>query len=176
MMCGPAALKKKIKHFISFAIPYFFAASSLQACGDAGTPVTLTAYNHSHTHDIDYFSLNGSGGVDVRQGSVSGERCCVVIPNVWRPGLKATVTWRYVPVDGEAIESTAVITQEVELPKYPHPDSIRVHFFENNKVKIVVSKCSPKHPFYPLSAEERLPWKPMSSKEEYRNSGGPIDC
>jgi len=69
-----------------------------------------------------------------------------------------------------------VITREVEFPTYPHPDAIQVHFYENDKVKIVVSKCSPEHPFYPLSLEDLLPWKPLSSKSEYRKSAGPIDC
>ena len=175
MIVGILESKMKIEKFVSFAL-VFFAAASLQACGDASTPVTVTAYNHSHTHDIEYFTLNGSGGVDIRQGGESGESCCVVIPNIWRPGLKATLVWRYVPAQSDTPESMAVITQEVELPKYPHPDSIRVHFFENKKVKFVVSKCSPGHPFYRLSLEELLPWRPISSKGEYRDSGGPIDC
>ena len=170
------ALQRKKKHSISFAISCFFAAASLQACGDEGTAVSLTAYNHTRTHDIEYFTTNGAGGVDVRRGSSSGETCCIVIPNKWRPGLKVSLTWRYAAPDNNANDVMPVITQEVELPKYPHPDAMRVHFYENEKVKIVLSKCSPKHPFYPLSLEDRLPWKPMSSKSEYRESGGPIDC
>jgi hypothetical protein len=69
-----------------------------------------------------------------------------------------------------------VITREVESPKFARPDAIQAHFYENDSVKIVVSKCSPEHPFYPLSLEDLLPWKPVSSKSEYRKPGSPIDC
>jgi hypothetical protein len=128
------------------------------------------------THDIEYFTMNGAGGINVRRGGSSAEACCIVIPNRWRPGLKATLTWRYEAPNENPNEVMPVITQEVELPKYPHPDAVRVHFYEHEKVKLVLSKCSPGHPFYPLSLEDLVPWKPISSKSEYRESGGPIDC
>ena len=169
-------LRSKVGYSTSSAIACFFAAASLQACGDEGTAVSLTAYNHSRTNDIDYFRVNGPGGVGVRHGSSSGEACCVVIPNKWRPGLKTSVTWRYISPNDNGIDVMPDMTREVELPKYSHPDAIQVHFYESDKVKIVVSKCSPEHPFYPLSLEERLPWRPISSKSEYRKSAGPIDC
>lgn len=169
-------LRSKFRYSASLVIGCFSAAASLQACGDEGTAVSLTAYNHARTHDIDYFSVNGPGGVGLKHGSSSGETCCIVIPNKWRPGLKTSVTWRYISPNDNGADVMPVLTRQVELPKYPHPDAIQVHFYENDKVKIVVSKCSPEHPFYPLSLEDLLPWKPVSSKSEYRKSGGPIDC
>jgi hypothetical protein len=168
--------QRKKKRSISFVISCLFVAVSVDACGEATTPVSLTAYNHTQTHDIEYFTMNGAGGINVRRGASSPEKCCIVIPNRWRPGLKVSITWRYEPPNDNPNEVMPVITKELELPKYPHPDAIRLHFYENEKIKIILSKCSPKHPFYPLSLEDRLPWKPMSSKSEYRENGGPIDC
>jgi hypothetical protein len=167
---------KKKKHAASFATACFSAATLLQACGDSGTPVSLTAYNHGRTHDIEYFTVNGPGGVGLRRGGRSGETCCIVIPNKWRPGLKTSVTWSYISPNDKESEVMPVITREVEFQKYSEPNAVQVHFYENDKVKIVVSRCSPEHPFYPLSLEDLLPWEPISSKSEYRRSAGPIDC
>lgn len=176
MKVGFMILRRKKKRSISFAISCLFVAVSVGACGEATTAVSLTAYNHTQTHDIEYFILNGTGGINMVRGGSSAEKCCIVIPNRWRPGLKAKITWQYeAPKDNEN-EVMPVMTREVELPKYPHPDALRVHFYENEKIKIVLSKCSPGHPFYPLSPEELLPWTPISSKDEYRKGGGPIDC
>lgn len=169
-------MKNKKKYSVSFVISCFFAATSQQACGDKGTPVSLTAYNHARTHDIEYFTVNGPGGVGLRRRSSSGETCCIVIPNKWRPGLKTSVTWSYISPNDKESDIMPVITREVELQKYSQPNAVQVRFYENDKVKIVVSKCSPGHPFYPLSLEDLLPWTPVSSKSEYRKSGGPIDC
>lgn len=137
------------------------------ACKSPTTAVTVTAYNHMKRVPIYSFSVNGGGG----GGNIGGESggaqsCCVVIPDHWRPGLKARIVWAYDSYQDDPLPPLASQEVEVDIPEYSKPGVFQVHFYPGHKVKIVVSSCRPGHAFYPISKEDLLPWSPRETKEE----------
>lgn len=150
------------------------------ACSDATIPASVRGYNHMKDLSVHYFSVNGAGGPNVRPESGGGENCCVSLPKQWRRGLKAKVWWEYDQREDAVTQLPPIQMAEVEIPQYPFGGSLQVHFYANHKIKIVVSPCSPEHPFYPMSAADLAPWQPAGTKEEWRESakrgGGSVDC
>src|SRR5450830_1496158 len=72
------------------------ALLSLSACSEQMSPAGITGYNHSKLHPISNFTVNDAMGSNLSQESGGGaESCCVSIPKTWRPGLKATIWWKY---------------------------------------------------------------------------------
>lgn len=129
------------------------------------TAVSYAAYNHTDKSIVSII-VNGEGGIlGSRAHGGGGEICCVVIPNKWRPGLKATIKWEedgdwlldengkevirngkrvYVPVPWKE--------KSVEVLEYnEHLGQFQMHFFPRDEVKVVVSNYMPGHPKYPIS-------------------------
>jgi hypothetical protein len=52
------------------------------------------------------------------------------------------------------------------VPEYKKPGTVQVHFYDNHKIKLVISDCSLGHPLYPMSRQDQLPWEPDSTVEE----------
>jgi hypothetical protein len=129
---------------------------------------------------IHTFTVNGAMGPNVRPESGGGETCCVSIPKQWRPGLKAKVAWEYDQKEEVASPLPEDQTAEVDIPEYHFIGAVHVHFYDKHKIKIIVSKCSPEHPFYPMSAADLAPWQPSGTKEDRREAaqrgGGSVDC
>lgn len=137
------------------------------ACKSSTTAVSVTAYNHMKRVPIYSFSVNGGGG----GGNIGGESggaqsCCIVIPDQWRPGLKARIAWEYDSYPDDPLPPLPSQEVEVEVPEYANPGVFQVHFYSGHKVKIVVSSCRPGHAFYPMNPEDLLPWLPRETKEE----------
>jgi hypothetical protein len=152
----------------------------LSACSEKMVPAGITGYNHTKDRSIYNFTVNGAMGSNLAPESGGGkESCCVSIPEKWRPGLKAKIAWEY---QGGTEIPEPPPSQEIEIviPEYKQPGKLWVHFYDNHKVKLVVSHCSIGHPFYPMSAQDKLPWKSNGTKEDaiesHKRGGDTIDC
>jgi len=129
---------------------------------------------------IHTFTVNGIMGPNARPGTGGGETCCVSIPRQWRPGLKAKVAWEYDQKEDVASPLPENQTAEVDIPQYRDVGAMHVHFYDGHNIKIVISNCSPRHPFYPMSPADLAPWQSSGTKEDAREAaqrgGGSVDC
>ncbi len=129
---------------------------------------------------IYYFTVNEGMGPNLAAQRGGGETCCVSIPRKWRPGIKLKIKWEYDKRSEDSTPLPPAQAVEVDLPKYEKPGKMQVHFYDDHKVKVVVSNCSPEHPFYPMAAGDIAPWVPFRTKEEMREvakqGGGTVDC
>lgn len=93
--------------------------------------------------------------------------------------MKAKIAWEY---QGGTKIPPPPSSQEIEIdiPEYKKPGRFQVHFYDNHKIKVVISGCSIGHPFYPMSKQDKLPWEANFSKEEAieveKRGGGRNDC
>ena len=144
--------------------------TALSGCEEDKVAVGISAYNHTKDRSVYIFTVNGAMGPNVGPESGGGKQsCCVSLPAKWRPGLKAKIEWRY--QGGTAIPPPPPPQEaEVELPEYKKPEKLQVHFYDNHKIKLVISSCSIGHPFYPMSDEDKLPWEASGTKEEALDS------
>jgi len=153
---------------------------SLSACSEQMVPAGITGYNHTKDRSLISFTVNGAMGSNLAPESGGGkESCCVSIPKTWRPGLKATIAWQY--QGGTEIPPPPPPQQKIiEIPEYKNAGRLWVHFYDNHQVKLVVSPCNIEHPYYPMSAKDKLPWVDSGTKEdviESHNKGGDtLDC
>jgi hypothetical protein len=150
------------------------------ACADSTTSVSVRGYNHMNRLSIHAFDVNSTAGPNVSPESGGGETCCVSIPERWKPGLKARVAWEYDQDEGSTQPLPKNQVAEVEIPEYRRVGAVQVHFYEGHRIKVIVSPCSPEHPFYPLGGKDLAPWTPSGSKENMREAakrgGGSVDC
>lgn len=69
---------------------------ALVACKDHShdgmSGADLAVYNHGPDAIVSV-QVNGYGGPRANSYGGGGGYCCVMVPNVWRPGLTAQVTW-----------------------------------------------------------------------------------
>lgn len=56
----------------------------------------INGVNHTSA-GINHFSVNGYGGPNVSPFGYGGGACCVMLPRLWRPGLKMVVEWELDP-------------------------------------------------------------------------------
>ncbi len=124
----------------------------------------VTGYNHMPDSDwsIAGFTINGAGGSNAQPGSGAGSSCCMSFPKHWHPGMKAKVRWFYNHKASDP-EATPPPPQEaeVEIPEYTPQTagSVNVHFYPDHRIKVVISRYSIEHPRYPMSAEDKKPWR-----------------
>ncbi|MDR2851909.1 MAG: DUF3304 domain-containing protein [Burkholderiaceae bacterium] len=142
------------------------AALLLAGCGNKMVAVSVGGYNHMPDDGgwaIASFSVNGSGGPNLSPESGDhGSNCCVMLPEKWHPGMTAKVYWRYTPEkDNDTRPLPPRQEAEVEIPDYSErgPGPVEVHFYANNRIKVVVSSYGIENPQYPMSAADKLPWK-----------------
>lgn len=103
----------------------------------------------NHTDRFIYSTLvNGQGGGHAYELSagVAGF-CCVTLPKKWYPGLTVEVVW-------DAPDGTKHVNKSkiVEVEQYDKLGELYLHFFSDDKVRVVVTKwigASPKHPIAP---------------------------
>lgn len=153
----------------------------LGACREEMVGAGIKGYNHTTSQPIYNFTINGRMGHNISPGGGGGsESCCVSLPQRWRSGLKANVTWTYDSFQTDTSPPPPPQEIEVDIPEYKHPGSIQVHFYDNHKVKIVVSRCGLGHPFYPMNLMDQLPWAPEYSKadaiESFKKGGPSYEC
>ena len=103
----------------------------------------------NHTDKYIYATQVGSsgGGHAARFSAGIANVCCVVLPIEWHSGLRFNVQWD-MPVGSKHVWKEKV----VEVEKYDEPGSLYLHFFSDDKVRIVVTNWiggAPEHPIPP---------------------------
>jgi hypothetical protein len=90
-------------------------------------------------------SVAGAGGDGMpAYGAGGASICCAAIPAGWYPGMKVEVRWN-MPIG----ELDVVKMKEVEVEKYDEPGDIYLHFFPEDRVRVIVTRyggASTKHP------------------------------
>lgn len=171
-------LKKKLSRH-AVLIFSLISMNAITGCRDRATAVSITAYNHTKNIYIGRFYVDGIMGPNVYPESGGGETCCVQLPNVWRPGLSVRIWWEYDGLVAESIPPSPPAEIVVPIPEYKIASRVQVHFYQKD-VKVVVSPCTPDHPYYPMSKIDLAPWAAIgtrvSMKETVRRGGGSIDC
>jgi len=145
-------------------------AALLVGCEDepGGVAESVSGYNHMSGDGwhIGGFSVNGASGPNL-QPRTGGEgfHCCILIPERWMPGMKAKVAWWYDVKAGDSRIPPPPQEAEVEIPDYNAmgPGTVAVHFYPEHRVKLVVSNYIIEYARYPMSAEDKLPWRTDSS-------------
>lgn len=155
------------------------ACLAIASCSEKMMPANVTGYNHMGHFAVD-FTVNKAVGGSLSKGTGGGYSCCVLIPVQWRPGLKAKIVWQYDQAQDDDSPLPAPQEVEVDVPEYKRSGNFQVHFYQNHKVKVVVSNCSLGHPFYPMKLADQLPWSPEYSREAAieitRQGGMSNDC
>ena len=126
------------------------------SCFDNKATVEITGYDHMQKRAILWFTVNDASGPNLFPESGGGKyNCCIEIPKRWHRGMKATVRWEYGTGDDSPREAV------VDIPEYTSENRgpVQVHFYDNHRVKVVVSRYSLGHPMYPLPKEDWTPWE-----------------
>ena len=156
------------------ALPLLFALASCgQSQGVSRTGVGLTGIDHLADHlSVQEFSVNGTSGAQAGKGG--RVVCCVSLPDQWQPGMTVKVRWNVTNWrDCKGEEHEAVVPVE----KYEEVGDLQVHFFPNNKVRVVSSIYAPwsgpmpgsKYPIKdPIPQKE--PWKIYPPHEHCKES------
>lgn len=141
-----------------YAFLCIFLSFSNTACSKEAmrVDVNLTAYNHtehgvgSYIVTLEDGSSAEAGYLDPGQGG-GGKTCCLSIPSVWRPGMKATIVMDTVK-NGKDIR----VEKTVQVPQYARADASKfvVHFLHDGSYKVFVTSYLLGHRKYPLSGKE----------------------
>ena len=126
----------------------------------------IQAINHT-TGAINWFSVNG-----YRAHGGGGRSCCIIMPAVWRPGLKAVIEWEVDPNPTAKMPSVTSIefrqayerhaknytrnSTVVDIPEWPGIErcALKVHFLVCKQVKVTNSCWAPSSPNYPIKEPE----------------------
>lgn len=134
----------------------------MAACGsmggkEEGDGVGLTGIDHLADHfSVQNFWVNGYNGAQAGDGGRLV--CCVVVPNKWRPGLKAHVEWS---VTNWKERTSQTYEADVPIDQYDEVGRMFVHFLANGQVRITLSNEAPWGPTYSGTREpipHKRPW------------------
>ncbi|MGV3345833.1 DUF3304 domain-containing protein [Enterobacteriaceae bacterium LUAb1] len=130
----------------------------------------IRGYNHVAGQNVNWFSVNGY------HATLSGNVCCVMIPNQWRPGLTAHIEWEVDPFPNEVIKKknkgfgydpAAYVkhkakyqhfSADVPVPEYKESAGMNVHFLPCHQVKIYAGVAGYGSGGYPIK-------EPMNMQE-----------
>ncbi|QAU25402.1 DUF3304 domain-containing protein [Dyella sp. M7H15-1] len=130
-------------------LPLLALSFLLAGCHAHYVPLEVVGYNHTD-RDIGDFYVNGGWGPSLMKHSGGGKyTCCVVVPPVYKPGMKATITW-----SDEAGENPR--SREIAVPPYGPDDfgAFAVHFLRDGQIKVFVTRYGLGHPDYNLKGDE----------------------
>ena len=118
----------------------------------------------NHTGQYLYgFSVNGAfGGNASKYGGGNASVCCVRLPEVYRPGLTVDIEYDLLTNNGK--DDNWKTKNGVPVEPYTEPGSLYVHFFPNDKIRVVVSSI------YPFGKAHPIPY-PVDPREK-RDAGG----
>ncbi|MDN8559110.1 DUF3304 domain-containing protein [Citrobacter werkmanii] len=127
---------------------------------DGMSGADLNVYNHG-PDAIVVVQVDGYGGPRANSYGGGGGYCCVMVPNVWKPGLTAKVTWTSdpnswmkssdAPDDYEKhYQKHGPITVPIERWEKGQACGFNVHIWPCDKVRIVRTCLSPEQPGYPV--------------------------
>lgn len=110
--------------------------------------VAVNGVNHmGNGNGINEFYIDGGafGNIGPDRGGGSSI-CCVLLPEVWRPGLQVELRWELADA---SMRKVVPFKAEVPVEKYDEPGDLVIHFFRDDYVRIVSSNydvMSPRHP------------------------------
>ena len=146
------------------------------ACGAKDLPSTgvgLTGIDHLADHlSVQEFSVNGTSGAQAGKGG--SMVCCVSLPDQWQPGMTVKVRWNVTNWrDCRGEEHEAVVPVE----RYEEVGRLYVHFFPDNKVRVIASNYYPEGARgpgskYPIKdpIPQKHPWKVYPPREHCADS------
>ncbi|MGV3345827.1 DUF3304 domain-containing protein [Enterobacteriaceae bacterium LUAb1] len=126
------------------------------------TAVSVGGYNHVAGQYVNWFSVNGY------RATLTGNSCCVELPDQWRPGLTAHIEWEVDPHPDEVIprrkegfgydqEAYAKhkakyrhYSADVTIPQYTHLGEFSAHFLPCQRVSVYSGTEGLNSPFYPV--------------------------
>lgn len=149
-------MKKKTFDWL-FKGMFFIVAAILSGCSQASvddgyTAGDLSGINHMADSGVNSFSVNGYGG------AMTGNTCCIMLPEKWTPELKARIQWEVDPNPDvilpplgtdefrKAYEQHRTKYQQhsaiINIPQYGKERcGLTVHFLACNQVKVTTA-CS----------------------------------
>jgi hypothetical protein len=122
----------------------------------------IRGYNHVANQHVNWFTVNGY------RATLTGNTCCVMIPDKWRPGLMAHIEWEVDPnphekiprlTKGVGFEPKALAEHEakyrrysadVPIPEYDENGGMNVHFLPCHQVKVNAGIASYGADTYPI--------------------------
>ncbi len=158
----------------SICIRLFFLVLALliSGCSQANNAeysgANIAGINHT-LQGINSFSVNGYGG------GMTGNTCCVMLPDKWYPGMQAKIEWetdpktappfpgyqdwdKYQVWEKQVKSSFQQHSAVVDIPQYDHACAFAVHFLVCNQVKVTTSCSGYGQPNYPIK-------EPLNMKE-----------
>ncbi|WP_421504815.1 DUF3304 domain-containing protein [Erwinia rhapontici] len=142
--------------------------SQATATNSESSAANISGINHVAGQTVNSFSINGYGG------TLTGNSCCIMIPDKWRPGLKAHIEWELdpnpnviLPPLGTDEFRTAYArhkakyqqhSTDVDIPKYSQACGLTIHFLPCNQLKVTTSCSGYGQPDYPVK-------EPLNMKE-----------
>ncbi|QLK63214.1 DUF3304 domain-containing protein [Enterobacteriaceae bacterium Kacie_13] len=140
------------------------------ASDDGYTAGDLRGFNHMADSGVNSFSVNGYGG------TLTGNSCCIMLPNEWTPGLKAHIEWEvdphtaplppgyedwdnYLIWEKKLKSSFQQHSTIVDIPQYGKERcGLTVHFLPCDQVKVTTVCSGYGTPNYPIK-------EPLNMKE-----------
>lgn len=165
-------MKKKISFINGLIVAAAILLSGCSHASDDGyTAGDLRGFNHMADSAVNSFSVNGYGG------TLTGNLCCIMLPDEWKPGLKARIEWEVDPDPSEKIpmkkkgfgyEEEAYAQHKakyqqhstiVDIPQYGKERcGLTVHFLPCDQVKVTTVCSGYGTPNYPIK-------EPLNMKE-----------
>lgn len=153
---------------------FFSCVVILVGCDQSGASGSsagnIRGYNHVASQHVNWFTVDGY------RATLSGNTCCVMIPDKWRPGLTVHIEWEIDPnprekiprlKQGSGFEPKALAQHEakyrrysadVPIPEYENSAGVSVHFLPCQKVKVyagIASYGADTHPIKePINMQE----------------------
>ena len=152
-----------------FLLFIFFVSGCSHASDEGYTAGDLRGFNHMADSGVNSFSVNGYGG------TLTGNSCCIMLPDKWKPGLKARIEWEVdpnpnviLPPLGTDEFRTAYARHKakyqqhstiVDIPEYGKERcGLTVHFLPCDQVKVTTVCSGYGTPNYPIK-------EPLNMKE-----------
>ncbi|KJV47940.1 hypothetical protein VH86_13125 [Pantoea sp. BL1] len=127
----------------------------------------IRGYNHVANQNVNWFTVNGY------RATLTGNTCCVMIPDKWRPGLMAHIEWEIDPnpdarlpplgttaynkAYAEHKEKYRQYSADVPIPEYDESGGINVHFLPCRQVKVYAGIASYGADTYPIKEPTDMP-------------------
>lgn len=115
---------------------------------DGKVPVGINGVNHmGYRYSIREYYVNGHYSSNIgREGGGGSYNCCMVLPSVWKPGMKVDLRWEVYDHDENRVSRYRAT---VPVEKYDAPGDAVVHVFRDSTARFVSSEwgvLSPNHP------------------------------
>ncbi|WP_312584436.1 DUF3304 domain-containing protein [Atlantibacter sp.] len=151
-----------------FAFLMVLVAGCAKATDTASSAANISGINHVAGQTVNSFTVNGYGG------TLTGNSCCIMLPDEWKPGLKTRIEWEVDPNSNVILPPLGTDefrkayalhkskyqhhSTTVDIPKYDQACGLTVHFLPCNQVKVTTSCYGYGAPEYPVK-------EPLNMKE-----------